>query len=183
MKIAALEELEYYVADAKITAPKFEINVGQITLTPQLVNYNIITGIIVLPVLGILIQKTEDVTAIILIGFFLLMIYSLWFDYNAVNKVEIDFGSDQILLKYKSPFRLLLSFMKKYRQRSFFISSLSGFFCKATAQNPSFKRYRLYAERKDQPDILLIDFSSEEHAAKVADYLNKAMKEMAKKQH
>ena len=96
MKIAALEELEYYVADAKITAPKFEINVGQITLTPQLVNYSIITGIILLPVLGILIQKTEDVTAIILIGFF--------------------------------PFRLLLSFMKKYRQRSFFISSLSGFF-------------------------------------------------------
>jgi hypothetical protein len=182
MKITALEELDQYVGDAKITAPRFKINAGQIILTPQLVNYSIITGIIMLPVSAILIQKTEDAAAIISIGLFLLILYSLWFDYNAVNKVEIDFDDDQILLNYRSPFRLLLSFIKNYRQRSFSISGLSGFFCKATAQNPSFKRYRLYAERKDQPDILLIDFSSEEHAAKVADYLNKAMKETARKQ-
>ena len=67
----------------------------------------------------------------------------------------------------------------KHRQRSFSISGLNGFLCKETAQKP--KRFRLYAERKDVPDILLIDFASEEHAAKVADYLNKAMKEVFKK--
>jgi hypothetical protein len=181
MKISALDELEHYVGNAKITAPKFEINPGQIILVPHLVNYNIITSIIVLPFIVLLIQKTEDAAAIVPIALLILLLYSLWFDYNAVNKVEIDFDNDQILVKYRSPFRLLLSFMKGHRQKTFSIAGLNGFFCKATTQKISFRRFRIYAERKDQPDVLLIDFSSEEHAARVTDYLNKAIREMAKK--
>lgn len=181
MKISFLEELQQYVSEAKISVPKFEINGGQIILTPHLMNYNIIIDIIVLSVFAILIQKNEDVVPIVPVSLFLLMLYFLWFDYNAVNKVEIDFDNDQILVKYRSPFRLLLFFMPKQRQRSFSISSLNGFFSKDTARKSSVKRFRLYAERKDQPDILMIDFPSEDHAAKVADYFNKAMKEVVKK--
>jgi hypothetical protein len=179
MRISSLEQLQQYVSDAKIKAPKFEINGGQIILIPRLIHQNIIINIIVLSASAILIQKNEEVAPILSVSLFLLMLYFLWFDFNAVNNVEIDFDNDQILVKYRSPFRLLLSFMDKHRQRSFRISSLNGFFCKEAGQKS--KRFRLYAERKDVPDILLIDFSYEEHAEKVADYLNKAMKEAAKK--
>lgn len=179
MKLSSLEELQHYVSNAKITAPTFEINAGQVILIPRLVNFNIIIDIFMLFIFAMLIPKTEDPTAIILIAFFVSMLYFLWVDYNAVNKVEIDFDSDQILVKYRSPFRLLLSFMEKHRQRSFNISGLNGFFCKEASQRS--KRFRLYAERKDIPDVLLTDFPYEEHAAKVVDYLNKAMKEAAKK--
>jgi hypothetical protein len=179
MRISSLEELQQYVSNAKLTAPKFEIDAGRIILIPRLVNYNIITNIIALPAFAILVQKTENVTAVMSIAFLVLFLYFLWSDFNAVNKVEIDFDNDQILVKYRSPFRLLLSFMDKHRQRSFNISSLNGFFCKESGLKP--QRFRLYAERKDIPDILLIDFSYEEHAAKVADYLNNAMREAAKK--
>jgi len=180
MKITALEELEHYVDHAKITAPEFEINGGRLLLTPHPVNFTIIMAFLMLP-LSIVAYKHEDAGAplmsIALLG---MALYLLWFEYDARNKVEIDFDKDQILVKYRSPFRLLLSFMKEQRQRSFRITSLSGFLCKKTAQRPA--RYRLYAERKDQPDVLLIDFSSEEHAEKVTDYLNKAMREITKKQ-
>lgn len=181
MKISSLEELHHYVSNANISAPKFEMNAGQIILIPRVMNYSIIIRIIVLFFTAILIQKNEGIAAIVPIALFVLMLYLLWFDYNAVNMVEINFDNDQILVKYRSPFRLLLSFMGKHKQRSFSISGLNGFLCKTTAQKASFGRFRLYAERKDQPDILLIDFPSEEHAEKVADYLNKAMKEVAKK--
>jgi hypothetical protein len=183
MRISSLEELQHYVSNTKLTAPKFEIDAWQIILIPHLVHYGIIVDIFLLSVSAILIQKTENMTAITMIALFVLMLYSLWFDYNAINKVEIDFDNDQIVVKYRSPFRLLLFFMDQHRQRSFSISSLNGFFYRGTARAASFKRFRLYAERKDQPDILLIDFPSEEHAAKVVDYLNKAMKEVAKKAH
>jgi hypothetical protein len=180
MKIAALEELKHYVDHAKITAPEFEINGGRLMLTPHPVNFTIIMSFLMLP-LSIVTYKHEDAGApLVSIALLGMALYLLWFEYNARNKVEIDFDNDQIFIRYQSPFRLLLSFMKEHRQRSFPTTSLSGFLCKKTAQRSA--RYRLYAERKDLPDILLIDFSSEEHAEKVTDYLNKAMKEIARKQ-
>ena len=179
MKISSLEELRYYVSKEKITSPKFEISDGQVILIPSFANFNIIITTILLPFIIILIQKTENVVAIMSIALLVLFLYFLWYDFNAINKVEINLDKDQVLVKYRSPFRLLLYFMDKHRQRSFSISSLNGFFYKETTQKV--ERFRLYAERKDVPDVLLIDFSSEEHAAKVADYLNKAMKEAAKK--
>lgn len=181
MKITALEELKHYVEDAKITAPEFEINEGQLILTPDPVNFTIIMSFLMLPFSIVLMYKHEDAGAPLLsIALLAGALYLLWFEYSARNKVEIDFDNDQILIKYQSPFRLLLSFMKEHRQRSFPITSLSGFLWRKTEQRSA--RYRLYAERKDQPDILLIDFSFEEHAAKVVDCLNKAMRETAKKQ-
>jgi len=180
MKISSLEELQQYVSNAKITAPKFEIDAGRVILISRLVNYNIITSIFLLVCSVILIQKNQDLVGpIVPTGLLLMMFYLLWFDYNAVNKVEINFDSDQIQVKYRSPFRLLLSFMDQHRQRSFSISSLNGFFYKETLGTP--KRFRLYAERKDIPDVLLIDFSSEEQAANVADHLNNAMREATRK--
>ncbi len=89
MKMSSLEELQHYVSNTKLTVPKFEINAGQVILIPSFTNFNIIMTSILLPFIIILIQKTENVTAVMSIALLVLFLYFLWVDFNAINRVEI----------------------------------------------------------------------------------------------
>ena len=101
-------------------------------------------------------------------------VFSLWYDFESVNSVEIDLENDRFIIKKRSPFARLLFFMNK--NATFSIADIERFSYGSTPQEPSSRRYRFYVTLINGDEFLFSDIELEERAREIVFFLNKAFK-------
>lgn len=166
-----LDKLIEYITKEGISAPEFKFDGRSLHIISPVFNYGSIITLILIPLIIVLIQKVNLLVGLLLLG---AAVYSLWYDFESVNSLEIDLDDNRFKIRRRSPFLKL--FFSTNQNVSFSLTDIRDFSYKSTQQKPSFRRYRFYVTLINGDDFLFSDIESEERAKKIVLFLNNAFK-------
>ncbi|MFX1706514.1 hypothetical protein PV783_21275 [Chitinophaga sp. CC14] len=171
MKKEHLDKLIAYIIKEDISSPRFKFDGRVLYIFSPIFSYNRVITLILLILIIILMQHIN-----LLIGFLVLgaAVFSLWYDFESVNSVEIDLDNDRFIIKKRSPFARLLFFINK--NVAFSIADIERFSYRSTQQEASSRRYRFYVTLINGDEFLFSDIGLEERAREIVFFLNKAFK-------
>jgi len=161
-------DFENYLKETKFPNQKVTFGVNNINLSTMPINNNLLVSYILLLIALILINKIS-ILAFAIVWIF--SILNIWKKLESVNLTIINKDKKQIKIKSKNPIKYLLQ-----KEKIFDYKAIHSFYSNKETSPYNYTRFQVLLSLKNGESILLTDFSDENYASTLTNYLNGLIK-------
>lgn len=158
-----LGDLDKYIKRVKLQNPKIKIRDQNIIIINRLINFNIISNLIFIVLIGVFLrQNLSNLYGVLGIFFFIIFLFFLWLVYNTINIVIINLELKNISIFSRNIFKKI--FQKKVVIK---IEEIKKCYITSSGFGRGQSRYKLKVKTKENKIFGLTDFSQQDEAERI----------------